>query len=76
MITQDSTSLFNFFDFYNSDNKIKNIADTVDLNNGVTFPHFVAILLKATQFIQTSNLMMEGESICNTMQPSTRVCHN
>lgn len=57
-ILKDTQSISNFFDFYNQDNKIKNVSDTLDLNNGVTFPHFVSLLLKVTQFVQTSNLML------------------
>lgn len=36
---QESASLFNFFDFDNSDNRGKDIAGTIDLDNGVAFPH-------------------------------------
>jgi hypothetical protein len=50
---QGSTSSFNFFHFYSSHNKIKNIGDTI---YHVTFSYFMTILLKATQFIQASKL--------------------
>jgi hypothetical protein len=53
--------LLNFIEFYNSDYKFKRIEDTLDVNNfGIKFPQFIAIMLRAIQFLQTSTFMMKG----------------
>jgi len=55
--------LLSFIEFYNSDYKFKTFDDTLDVANyGIKFPQFVAILLRATQFLQTSTFMMKGET--------------
>lgn len=55
--------LLSFIEFYNSDYRFKTFDDTLDVTNyGIKFPQFVAILLRATQFLQTSTFMMKGET--------------
>lgn len=55
--------LLSFIEFYNSDYKFKNFEDTLDVSaHGIKFPQFVAILLRAIQFLQTSTFMMKGET--------------
>ena len=55
--------LLAFLEFYNADYKIKQFEDTLDLTgHGIRFPQFVAILLRAIQFLQTSTFMMKGET--------------
>jgi len=53
----------NFIEFYNSDYKFKRFEDTLDVNGfGIKFPQFIAIMLRAIQFLQTSTFMMKGET--------------
>lgn len=55
--------LLSFIEFYNSDYKFKTFDDTLDVNKlGIKFPQFIAILLRAIQFLQTSTFMMKGET--------------
>lgn len=62
-IFSDLDGLQNFLEYYNNDFKFKNIKDTVDIENKpVKFVQFVAILLRAIQFIQTSTFMVKGET--------------
>ena len=55
--------LLNFIEFYNSDSKFKKLEETLDVSHfGIRFPQFVAIVLRAIQFLQTSTFMMKGET--------------
>lgn len=55
--------ILSFIEFYNGDFKFKTFDDTLDVNNfGIKFPQFVAILLRAIQFLQTSTFMMKGQT--------------
>ena len=62
-VIPDKEYLLSFIEFYNSDEKFEGFKDTVDIaNHSIRFPQFVAILLRAIQFVQTSTFMMKGET--------------
>ena len=62
-VLPEQRDLLAFLEFYNADYKIKCFEDTLDLDaHGIKFPQFVAILLRAIQFLQTSTFMMKGET--------------
>ena len=59
----ESKDLLAFLEFYNADQKITRMEDTLDVTNcGVRFPQFVAILLRSVQFLQTSTFLLKGET--------------
>ncbi|KAL4509138.1 hypothetical protein ABPG72_018069 [Tetrahymena utriculariae] len=62
-VMKDSQNVFSFIEFYGMDDKRNNSPQaSLDLSNGVKFPEFIFIILKATEYIQTTNLMSDGES--------------
>lgn len=59
----DLRDLLNFIEFYNADSRFSTLDDTLDVQkHGLRFPHFIAILLRSVQFLQTSTYMMKGET--------------
>lgn len=62
-IFSDLEGLQGFLEFYNSDFKFKSLEDTLNIEERcVKFPQFIAILLRAIQFLQTSTFMVKGET--------------
>ena len=60
----DLNILQDFFEFYNSDeSKYARIEDTLDIvDHSIKFPQFIVILLRSIQFLQSSALIMKGET--------------
>ena len=68
-------NLQDFFEFYNADDsKYTRIEDTLDINHhSVKFPQFIVIILRSIQFLQSSALIMKGETFDSA---ATRVFSN
>jgi hypothetical protein len=60
-VFNDLPDLLAFIEFYNADTRFRRLEDTLDVEgHGVRFPQFVAVLLRAVQFLQTSTFMLKG----------------
>lgn len=60
----DIQILQDFFEFYNADeSKYTRIEDTLNIvEHSIKFPQFIVVILRSIQFLQSSALIMKGET--------------